>query len=68
MDDSCEDHSTKFAGLKHMDHPDHSKADGKHLHGDHERAAAHPAHHSKGMMPSQLNPEHGPHHQHKSQR
>lgn len=54
----CEDHAEA--------HAFHEHPDGKHknvnMMADHERGVGHPAHHSKGKMPSQLNPDHGPHH------
>lgn len=55
--DDCEDHGTKFAGKKHPDHakPTHVTIP------DHKRSAGGPAGHTKGKMPSQLNPDHGPH-------
>lgn len=57
--DECESHGSKFGGLKHMD--------GMHDPGmgyapDHKRGVGAPAHHTKGKMPAQLNPDHGPHH------
>lgn len=56
-DFGCEDHAEA--------HPFHEHPDGKHKNdkhmADHERGAGHPAHHTKGKMPSQLNPDHGPH-------
>lgn len=54
----CDDHHTKFAPKVH---PDAKSDTGKHLHADHQRAAGHPAKHSAGKMPSQLQPDHGPH-------
>jgi hypothetical protein len=57
MDDMCDDHHKTFAGKKH---PDGKHNDGKHLH-DHQRAVGHPAMHTKGKLPSQLNPDMGPH-------
>jgi len=57
MDDCCDDHHTKFAPKVH---PDAKKDTGKHLH-EGARAAGHPAKHSSGKMPSQLQPDHGPH-------
>jgi hypothetical protein len=61
MDDMCEDHHKKFAGKKHPDRmhrPDMSEAGWL---PDHKRAAGHPAKHTAGKMPSQLNPDHGSH-------
>lgn len=57
----CDDHEDMTPHHKHMDA---GKSHESPLH-DHERGAGHPAHHSKGKMPSQLNPDHGPHHMHK---
>ena len=57
MDDECPMHHEAFAPKVHADG---TKFDGKHLH-DHKRGVGHPAHHTKGKMPSQLNPDHGPH-------
>lgn len=57
MDDNCEAHHEKFAGKAH---PDGKHNNNKHLH-EHQRAAGHPAKHTKGQFPSQLQPDHGPH-------
>src|ERR1043166_9658780 len=59
-DFGCKDHHEEFAPHVHMDGGHHNNT---HLH-DHQRGAGHPAHHTKGKMPSQLNPDHGPHHMH----
>lgn len=56
MDNDCEDHHSKFAGKAH---PDRSHVPSNMP--EHKRGAAHPAHHSKGKMPAQLQPDHGPH-------
>lgn len=52
----CEDHCSKFAGKMHPD----AKHVPSHV-PDHKRGAAPPAHHTKGKMKAQLNPDHGPH-------
>lgn len=57
MDDMCDDHSSAFSPKVHADG---TKNDSKHI-PDHKRGVGHPAHHTKGKMPSQLNPDHGPH-------
>lgn len=57
-DFDCCDHAEQF---KFHKHPDHGKKVTGHL-ADHERAAGAPGHHTDGSMPSQLNPDHGPHH------
>lgn len=59
MDDMkiCDDHCDAFAPQMH---PEGMKKGGESL-PDHKRAVGHPAHHTKGKMPSQLNPDHGPH-------
>lgn len=57
MDDMCEDHSTKFMGRKHPD----GKNKGDRTNPDHMRGVGHPAMHTKGKLPSQLNPDHGMH-------
>lgn len=56
MDDNCMDHASKFAPKVH---PDRGTKGGEL--GEGQRAAGHPAHHTKGKMRSQLNPDHGPH-------
>jgi len=56
-DFDCDDHAVAHAPKVH---PEHNSKGNKHLH-EHERGAAHPQTHTKGMMPSQLNPDHGPH-------
>lgn len=53
----CDDHCTAHAPKVH---PDHGKPNNK-MNADHQRSVGHPAHHTKGSMPSQLNPDHGPH-------
>ena len=58
MDDMCEDHHEKFRGKVHKDR--------KHNPGmgyapDHKRGVMHPQMHSRGKMPAQINPDHGPH-------
>lgn len=55
--DCCDDHHTVFAPKKH---PEFGSKGDKHLR-ETERGAAHPQHHTKGQMPSQLQPDHGPH-------
>lgn len=55
--DNCEDHSAKFAPKMHPD----AKKDTSVMVADHKRGAAHPQHHTKGMMKAQMNPDHGPH-------
>lgn len=57
MDDMCDDHHEMFAPKMHSEG---TKNDSKHLH-DHQRGVGHPAKHTKGKMPSQLQPDHGPH-------
>ena len=53
----CEQHEDMAEHHEHMDrHMTHEAP----MH-DHERGAGHPAHHTKGKLPSQLNPDHGPH-------
>lgn len=54
----CEQHHDKFAPRQH---PDGKHNNSKHL-ADHERGVGAPGHHTSGSMPSQLNPDHGPHH------
>jgi len=58
--DHCDDHHVTFAGKKHKD----AKHDPNGQAGwlpDHKRGAGHPAHHTSGKLPSQLNPDHGKH-------
>jgi len=61
MDDMkiCDDHCDTFAPRKHPD----AKAHGHEstLPDNHKRGVGHPAHHSRGKLPSQLQPDHGPH-------
>lgn len=57
-DFDCDDHADM---VPHIPHPDGQGKHNKHLH-DHQRGVGHPAHHTKGKMPAQLNPDHGPHH------
>lgn len=57
MDDKCDAHHEAFAPKMH---PEHMSKGDKHLM-EHQRGAAHPAKHTKGRMPSQLQPDHGPH-------
>ena len=55
-DDLCEAHHTTFAGHPHPDgmhKPTHLP--------EHKRGAGHPARHTKGKLPAQLNPDHGMH-------
>lgn len=52
----CEDHGSKFGGRKHPDA--NRKRDLPMV--EPKRGAGHPAHHTKGKMPSQLAPNHGP--------
>lgn len=52
----CDDHHSKFKGHKHPD-ANHKPS----FMADHERGAAHPQHHTKGQLRSQMNPDHGPH-------
>lgn len=56
-DHDCDDHSTKFAPKKHPEFG--SKGDK--MNADHQRGAAHPMHHTKGQMRSQMQPDHGTH-------
>lgn len=56
-DMTCDDHCDQF---KPRVHPEGNRKGGESV-GDHMRGVGHPAHHSKGKMPSQLNPDHGPH-------
>lgn len=55
--DHCDDHHKAFAPKMHPD--------GKHKNNkemmEHQRGAAHPAKHTPGKLPSQLQPDHGPH-------
>lgn len=53
----CCDHASQFAPKVH---PDAKKNTGT-TKMDHQRAAAHPQHHTAGKMRSQMNPDHGPH-------
>ena len=55
-DFGCDDHAKAHA---HKTHPDRNM--GHEALPDHKRGVAGPAHHTKGSMPSQLNPDHGPH-------
>lgn len=57
MDDICEDHSSAFAPRMH---PEGNRKGGEHL-PDHKRGVGAPAMHTKGKMPSQLQPDHGVH-------
>lgn len=57
QNDVCDDHHSKFAPKKH---PDAGKPHNNPV-GDHQRSIGHPANHTPGKMPSQLNPDHGPH-------
>lgn len=52
----CDDHSNAFSPKKH---PDAGMKTHK-VTKDHKRAAIHPQHHTKGQLPSQMNPDHGP--------
>lgn len=54
----CDDHSAAFAPRVH---PDGGKENGMTLPDNHKRGVGHPAHHTKGKHPSQLQPDHGPH-------
>lgn len=56
-DFGCTEHSDI---VPHYKHKEGGKANNKIMH-DHERGVGHPAHHTKGKHPSQLNPDHGPH-------
>jgi len=61
MDDMCEDHHKTFAGKTHGDR---AHLPGKGEAGwlpDHKRTSGPPGHHTKGKLPSQLNPNHGKH-------
>lgn len=53
----CEDHATTHKPKKHPEFG--SKGDK--MVGDHQRGAGHPKNHTAGQMPSQLQPDHGPH-------
>lgn len=57
MSQDCEDHGMKFGGKPHPDK--HAGVRAKNLK-EKNRGAAHPAKHTAGKMPSQLNPDHGP--------
>lgn len=53
----CDDHGAYFGqGRKH---PDRMHNPGRGYDPETKRGAAHPAHHTPGKMPSQLNPNHG---------
>lgn len=54
----CEDHATAFAPRLHPE--PHVGVEKGYL-PEGKRGSAHPAHHTKGKFPSQLNPDHGPH-------
>lgn len=61
MNDTCDAHHSTFAGRPHPDY-NHKEANmGYSPLPEHKRGAGHPAKHSSGKMPSQLNPDHGPH-------
>lgn len=60
-DFGCDDHAAMAAHVPHPDGSGHGDKHNKHLH-EGMRAAMHPQHHSKGKMPAQMNPDHGPHH------
>ena len=59
MNDTCDAHHSTFAGKKHPDFGHKEK--GYNVMPEPKRGAGHPAKHSAGKMPSQLNPDHGPH-------
>lgn len=61
MADDCMDHHAAFAPRKHPDYGWGEPNRGYSPMHDHHRGAGHPAHHSKGKLPAQLNPDHGPH-------
>lgn len=58
-DFGCSDHSN-YAGGHHV-HPDAGRKEGYTPLPEHRRGVGHPAKHSKGKLPSQLNPDHGTH-------
>ena len=60
MKDECFDCDQHHEAFSPKMHPEFGSKGNKHLH-DEARAAKHPKHHTKGMMPSQMNPDHGPH-------
>lgn len=61
VDGECDHHHVTFSPRKHPDHGHKEPNRGYSPLPPHKRGAAPPAHHTKGKLPSQLNPDHGPH-------
>lgn len=61
MDDTCDAHHKVFKGKRHPDFGHGQSPSYGDMLPEHKRGAGHPAKHSSGKLPSQLNPDHGPH-------
>ena len=57
-DTICDEHHTVFAPRVH---PEGMRKGGESMPDNSKRGVGHPAHHTKGHLPSQLNPDHGSH-------